>query len=593
MTTPQGPDIRIDQCLTRQALARPNAAALESARGCLSFAALENETQRAASRLMELGLQRGDRVAIFLEKRPEAVVAILATARAGGIFIPVNPALRQRQVAHILSHSAARVLVTSSARLDTLQVADWPDTLEQVLVVDHDNHANPGSSSARDRSGLDDHHDRGASVTPFSRSLELHSGDHLTSESGKRGHAPTRAADPPPIRQAGDWHRSPTAKLDVSATVTEHDPVAILYTSGSTGAPKGVLLSHRNLLAGAESVAGYLRLDTDDRIMAALPFSFDYGLNQVLSSLHTGACCRLTEYLSPAGLLEEAAQFGTTTLAGVPTLWQALARETWPEALLSTLRRMTNTGGRLPEATVRSLRERAPETRLFLMYGLTEAFRSTYLPPELVDQYPSSIGRAVPNAELAVVRADGTPCAPGEEGELVHRGAFVALGYWNDPAATAARFRPWPLTPPEHPLPELAVWSGDRVVQDEQGLLYFAGRGDDMIKTSGYRVSPTEVETVLLESAEVITAAAFGVADTTLGQAIAVIYQPASPASTPERLQRWCRKTLPGYMQPRIWITLPDGLPHTPHGKIDRNRLRRELEDGTLQPAAEPHGTRT
>lgn len=540
MTNTSGPVIRIDQRLACQAGMRPDAAALDSTRGCLSFAQLEHETRRATARLAELGLRRGDRVAIYLEKRPEAVVAMLATARAGGIFVPVNPGLRQRQVDHILRHSGARFLVTSTPRLETLKVAALPDTLDLVLLVDH----------------------------------------------GDRETASLPAA-------AGDWHQPPVTPAIVSATATEHDPVAILYTSGSTGTPKGVLLSHRNLLAGAESVAAYLELDADDRIVATLPFSFDYGLNQVLLSLHTGACCRLTEYLSPTGLLQEAADFGATTLAGVPTLWQALAGEAWPEALLLALRRMTNTGGRLPESTVRSLRARAPEARLFLMYGLTEAFRSTYLPPELVDRYPNSIGRAVPNAELAVVRADGTPCEPGEEGELVHRGAFVALGYWNDPAATAERFRPWPLTPPEHPRPEMAVWSGDRVIRDEQGLLYFAGRADDMIKTSGYRVSPTEVEAALLESGEVAEAAAIGLPDEVLGQAITVIYQPSRTASGPETLQRWCRQTLPGYMQPRAWITLPDGLPHTAHGKIDRNRLQRELEDGTLQPAAESHGART
>ncbi|WP_038052693.1 acyl-CoA ligase (AMP-forming), exosortase A system-associated [Thioalkalivibrio sp. ALJ1] len=538
MTPDLGTDIRLDSLLSRQANLLPNAPALESGSNCWSFAELDDETERVAALLVESGIRAGDRVAVYLEKRVEAVVAMLAASRVGALFVPVNPGLRQRQAEHILRHSESRLLVTSSARLEALTLDPDSSHLTEspfrVLLVDH---------------GATDH---------------------------------------PPHSGALAWNTAPMARVISRPPSTDHDPVAILYTSGSTGAPKGVLLSHRNLRAGAASVATYLELGTDDRLMAVLPFSFDYGLNQLLSSLHAGACCRLTEYVSAAALVQEAALFRATTLAGVPTLWQALVRESWPEGLIHSLRQMTNTGGHLPEATVRGLREKAPDARLFLMYGLTEAFRSTYLDPDLVDRFPTSIGRAVPNAEIAVVRSDGSRCNPLEEGELVHRGAFVALGYWNDPEATAARFRPWPLTPAEHPRSEIAVWSGDRVYQDAQGLLYFAGRDDEMIKTSGYRVSPTEVESVLLESTDVVEAVALGVPDEELGEAVAVIFQPRQASVTPASLSRWCRKTLPGYMQPRIWVPLPEGLPLTAHGKIDRSYLRRALEDGTLQP--EPRG---
>jgi acyl-CoA synthetase (AMP-forming)/AMP-acid ligase II len=268
-----------------------------------------------------------------------------------------------------------------------------------------------------------------------------------------------------------------------------------------------------------------------------------------------------------------------TGLTAVPPLYIQLAALEWPAALNEHLRYFANTGGRMPRETLALLRARAPAAQPFLMYGLTEAFRSTYLPPEEVDRRPDSIGKAIPNAEILVLREDGTECAPGEPGELVHRGALVGLGYWNDPAKTAERYKPLPAGVAGRegglPLAEIAVFSGDTVTRDDEGFLYFVGRRDEMIKTSGYRVSPTEVEEVLYATRRVGECAAFGVEHPVLGQAIRVVATaaPGAQALDTAALLAECRQRMPAYMVPAGVELVPGPLPRNPNGKIDRKAL--------------------
>jgi acyl-CoA ligase (AMP-forming) (exosortase A-associated) len=345
---------------------------------------------------------------------------------------------------------------------------------------------------------------------------------------------------------------------------------ALLYTSGSTGRPKGVMLSHANMWLGAISVAHYLHSTPEDRTLAVLPFSFDYGQNQLLSTWAAGGCVVPLEYLTARDVIRAVEEEGITTLAGVPPLWVQLVEAPWaPRAALS-LRRLTNSGGRLPVSIVRRMRELFPAADLYLMYGLTEAFRSTYLDPALLDAHPDSIGGAIPFAEVMTSRADGTLAAPGEEGELVHAGPLVAKGYWNDPERTAQRFKP---APEGSHYGGLAVWSGDRVRSDEQGLLYFVGREDAMIKTSGNRVSPTEVEEAAVASGAVAEAVALGMPDDRLGEAIVLVARGPGPD---EALRAFLRRELPNFMQPAhiIWR---DELPRSPNGKLDREAIKSEL----------------
>jgi acyl-CoA ligase (AMP-forming) (exosortase A-associated) len=362
-----------------------------------------------------------------------------------------------------------------------------------------------------------------------------------------------------------------------AAGVVDADIAAILYTSGSTGGPKGVVLSHRNVIAGAESVAGYLGHTADDTVLSVLPLSFDAGFSQLTTTFISGAHVVLANYLMPREIVRLCAQHHVTALTCVPPLWLQLAALEWPAEAAESLRYFANTGGRMPKATLDRLRELFPQAAPYLMYGLTEAFRSTYLDPAQVDRRPDSIGRAIPNAEVLVVRQDGTPCDPGEHGELVHRGALVSLGYWNDPERTDQRFRPAPGTG-SAVRPELAVWSGDTAYRDEEGFLYFVGRTDEMIKSSGYRISPAEIEEAAYATGLVGEAVALGVADERLGHRVVLVVD--GPCDV-EVLGKALAQALPRYMLPHSTVVLGT-LPRSVNGKFDRPGIRLTIEEGKL-----------
>jgi acyl-CoA ligase (AMP-forming) (exosortase A-associated) len=344
---------------------------------------------------------------------------------------------------------------------------------------------------------------------------------------------------------------------------------ALLYTSGSTGRPKGVMLSHANMWLGAVAVAHYLRLAPEDRVLAVLPLSFDYGQNQLFSAWAAGASVVPLDYLAARDVIRAVERHRISTLAGVPPLWVQLIEAPWPGEAALSLRRLTNSGGKLPPSVIRRMRELFPVADIYSMYGLTEAFRSTYLEPALLDDHPDSMGGAIPFAEIMVVDGAGQEA---EEGELVHAGPLVAKGYWQDPARTAERFKP---APASSVYGGLAVWSGDRVRRDEAGLLYFVGREDGMIKTSGNRVSPTEVEEAALASGLVAEAVALGYPDARLGEGIALVVRPDRRGEE-EALRAFLKRQLPNFMQPGP-ILWREELPRGPNGKLDRVALKAEL----------------
>ena len=376
-------------------------------------------------------------------------------------------------------------------------------------------------------------------------------------------------AEPEALEQAAGLARDlPASSADAD------DLVAILYTSGSTGRPKGVMLTHANLWLGAESVASYLGLERDDRTLAVLPLSFDYGQNQLLYSWHAGACVVPLDYLTPRDVIKAVERHGITTLAAVPPLWVQLSELEWPEQAAAGLRRLTNSGGALTPDLVRRLRRLFPQARLFAMYGLTEAFRSTFLDPQLIDSHPTSMGKAIPHAEILVVNDAGQIAADDEEGELVHCGPLVAQGYWRDSARTAERFKP---APAASRYGGTAVWSGDRVKRDAGGLLYFVGRRDAMIKSAGNRISPQEIEEAALATGLVAEAVALGVPDERLGQAVHLVVRAVPGAADAEsELPRKLMQELPNFMQPKEihWLSV---MPIGPNGKIDRPGLQAAL----------------
>lgn len=477
-----------------------------------SYEELNLRISRLAACLASQGLQAGDRVATWLGKGEIACLMPLAAVRAGLVHVPVNPLLKAAQVGHIMTDSGARVLITNAGR-----AASLVDTVSPVSPIQGDG-------------------------------------------------SPYQVADEKGLLAVLEKPNAPTLPA-LPATTNPDTLAAILYTSGSTGRPKGVMLSHANLALGAVSVAQYLTLTPEDKTLAVLPLSFDYGQNQLLSTWRAGGCVVPLDYLTPRDVIKACTKHKITTLAAVPPLWVQLAEQEWPAGATENMWRLTNSGGALTPSLVKLLRSIFGErTRIFAMYGLTEAFRSTYLDPALIDANPTSMGGGIPFAEIMVVAPDGSEAESDQPGELVHAGPLVAQGYWQDEPRTAERFKPAPMF---SEYGGMAVWSGDTVRRDAEGLLYFVGRDDAMIKTSGNRVSPTEIEEAAVESGLVAEACALGRKDERLGEAIVLFVR---GSGDDEGLKAHLKATLPNFMQPAevVWL---EAFPKSANGKLDRNVL--------------------
>jgi acyl-CoA ligase (AMP-forming) (exosortase A-associated) len=491
----------------------------------LSYRELARRVAGLAAGLSRSGVRRGDRVGIYLEASVPQVVSIFGVSRSGGVFVPINASLFAEQVAHIAKDCGMTALITTKAKLATLSdVLPQIPSLQFIVVTDE-------------------------GETPAASPLPL----HLYQE----------FCELPPL-----------ARCEHSIS---KDLAAILYTSGSTGKPKGVMLSHANVMAGATIVSTYLGITHTERILAVLPFSFDAGLNQLTTAIQQGATIVLIHFTFAREIVSALLKEQITGLAGVPTVWSLLAQ---PNSTLAKqppphLRYITNTGGAMPQTVLATLRKLLPTTKIVLMYGLTEAFRSTYLAPEELDRRPTSMGRAIPDCEILVLNEQGGLCKPGEVGELVHRGPTVSMGYWGRPEDTNRVLKPNPLLAPELGDCERVCYSGDLVKMDEDGFLYYVGRRDTMIKSSGYRISPTEVEEALFSSGKLRHAAVIGIPDEMLGQVIKAFVVPrdGEPVDA-EALVEHCMQHLPRYMIPRKVEVLGE-IPKTSSGKVDYPALRR------------------
>jgi acyl-CoA ligase (AMP-forming) (exosortase A-associated) len=500
--------------------------ALRCKQQSLNYQSLRVEVKRCAELLNQSNIEAGDRVAIWLPKTFEAVVVTLAVASIGAVFVPINPQLKAEQVQHILNDSGAKLVVSSSQRAGQF---NWSTVSVTQLV-------------------LTDKLVSEAEEWPQQQLFQV----KLMSELPLAGQ-----------EEAGQERKGQNKPSDLAA---------LLYTSGSTGLPKGVMISHRNLIEGARSVVAYLDLTEADQILAVLPFSFDYGLNQLFSGLSVGATVVLFDYLLPLEVLKAIPRYQITVLAGVPPLWVQLLQKPKLWSDIDSLRLITNSGGALTYDLIQRLESVLPrQTQIVAMYGLTEAFRSTYLEPNLLHQKIESIGLAIPGAEIYLADAQGNVIEGEGQGELVHRGVHVSLGYWNNPIKTAEKFRPLAGITAKG---ELAVWSGDQVRRDADGYLFFIGREDEMIKTSGFRVSPMELENTLTHDQAISQAVAFGVEDMSLGQAIVLVVE--SDSYDESQVKKLARKQLPNYMQPK-WVVIQSCFPRNPNGKIDRSLLKRHI----------------
>jgi len=518
-------DFLIHHMLHTSAMRFPEKEALVHGEQRFTYGAVASQVAGLARGLREAGLQRGDRLGIYFAPSVPQALSIFGIAQAGGVFVPMNHLLFPDQVAHIAQDCRMKGLITTTAKLATLEkvLPDIP-SLEFVVVLQD-------------------------TQTP-DVALPVHSFEEFCQTA-------------PPCT----WR-------EVSI---EKDLAAILYTSGSTGKPKGVMLSHAQVMAGSSIISTYLGITAAERILAVLPFSFDAGLNQLMTAFQQGGTLVLINFIFAREIVQILLQERITGLAGVPTLWSLLAQpsSSLQQHQLPHLRYITNTGGAMPQPVLATLRRLLPTTKIFLMYGLTEAFRSTYLPPEELERRPTSMGKAIPNTEILVVSDKGQLCKPGEIGELVHRGPTVSMGYWGQPALTAQVLRQHPLLPPDLGSDEKVCYSGDLVKMDEEGFLYFVGRRDTMIKSSGFRISPTEVEEVLFQSGKIRGAAVIGVPDDVLGQAVKAFVVPREgEALVPDGLLAFCVEKMPRYMVPKALEVL-ESLPRTPSGKTDYPALRR------------------
>ncbi|MHB1950479.1 MAG: class I adenylate-forming enzyme family protein [Acidiferrobacteraceae bacterium] len=478
--------------------------------------------ERISALLQEKGVRPGDRVAIMLPNGVEAVVACYAAMKAGAIFMPLSPLIKRDRLEYILRDAEPAGLVTDEHGLRTYRslMSGIPSVQVTILC------GNRGED-------VDAEH-----VVPFERAV----------------------LDP----------RAEAAGPVLSPHRIDQDLAAIIYTSGSTGHPKGVMLTHLNILSASSSIIEYLGLAATDNILCVLPLSFDYGLYQVLMAFRLGARVTLARSLAfPADVLETMALERVTVLPGVPTAFSILLRTECPEKLdLGALRIITNTGAALSRTQIDGIRRAFPGARLFSMYGLTECKRVSYLPPEELDRRPDSVGRGMPNQEVYLVDDAGRRLAPGSVGELVIRGSHVMRGYWRKPRETAACLRPGPYPG------ESVLHSGDLFRTDEEGYLYFVGRRDDMIKSGGEKVSPKEVENVLYALEGVAEAAVIGVADGLLGQAVkAFVVLDAGVHLTERDVLRHCAARLEPHGLPR-YIEFVRSLPHTDTGKVAKAELR-------------------
>lgn len=505
----------LHQFLTETAAGAPTRTALIAGEARRSFAELDRDSDAVACALQSAGVGRGDRVAVMLENSIEYVAGLFGALKAGAVLVPVNPSTKADKLAYVLADCGVRALLTPSALarqvLPALAELTEPPT---VLWV--------GSGVPADAPGL--------------------------------GYADALAA---PQRRPAD------------PGLIDQDLAAIMYTSGTTGRPKGVMLTHANFVNTSWAISTYLNNTPDDVVMCVLPLTFGYGLSQILTGARVGFTVLLERsFAFPMETLNRMVKHRVTGLPGVPTFFSTLLNlDALRTADLSALRYITNAAAPLPAAHLRRIRDRFPQATFHSMYGMTECCtRICTLDPADLDDKPASVGRAILNCETFIADETGARLPPDTVGELVVRGANVMRGYWNRPEETARRLR-------QGPLGETLLFTGDLFRQDADGHLYFVSRKDDVFKCRGEKVSPKEVENVLYELEAVAEACVVGVPDAADGLAVKAYLVPREGATLSEpAIRQHCRGRLESHLVPKF-VEIRDALPKTETGKIKRADL--------------------
>jgi len=507
----------VNDFLEQSAACLPDKIALVCDGQRLTYAQVDAMADRLARALQAQGVGRGDRVILYLPNSVELVVGIFATLKANGVFVVVNATTKRDKLIYMMNNCGATVLVTraASARLveDVLEQA--PDLRFAILTGD---------------------------------------------ASGKASSTRKQMLDFVEIQQVypATW---PERRC------IDQDLACLIYTSGSTGDPKGVMSSHSNVVFATNSIITYLENREDDIVIDVLPLSFDYGLYQLLMVFKFGGTLVLERsFAYPVQILKRMEEERVTGFPGVPTMFAMLLQMDLSEYDLSSLRYFTNTAAALPPSHIKQIRETFPWATMVSMYGLTETKRTLFLPPEQLDVRPGSVGIAIPGTEVWIEDEDGNRLGPSQVGELVIRGRHVMCGYWQNPEATAKRFRPGPIPG------ERVCYSDDLFKMDDEGYLYFVGRKDDIIKSRGEKVAPKEIENVLYGIPDVVEAAVIGVPDPILGQAMKAFVVVEGNGLTEKDVLRHCRANLENFMVPQI-IEFRDELPMTTSGKIKKTDL--------------------
>ncbi len=505
--------MRIESYIQASARRDPRKTALVCGRRRWDYARLDAISDDLARKLSEGGVRRGDRVAVFLPNGVEAVTAVFAVLKAGAVLVMLNPSTKAEKLAFVLHDSQAAAVVLPARKLDMIE-----SPAEELPYL------------------------RLAVTTNPRKNADEEENSHFTIKTMPAAHGVCRQLE-------------------------EDDLAAVLYTSGSSGRPKGVMLSHANVAAAVDAICAYLQNTADDVILSVLSLSFGYGLTQLLTAFKAGATLVLEESFTYShAVMKRFEEERATGFAMVPTVAAILLQMDLSKYDLHSLRYVTNAGAALPAKHVTALRNVLPWVKIYLMYGQTECIRASYLPPEMIDERPESVGRGMPGVAVFIVDAEGRPSPPGEIGELVVQGENVMQGYWGLPQENEKVLR-------SDERGKKLLYTGDLFTADADGFLRFVARKDDIIKTKGEKVSPMEVEDVLHSHPDVAAAAVFGAPDAILGQAVHAAVVLRRGSSLKERdVQLYCSRHLEDFMVPQE-VRFLDELPQTPNGKINKQEL--------------------